>query len=138
MAETETIPAIDPQPAAEQPQYPKGYFTRITSANAREMAAKSAEARRERKIQRQEAAASPLGEPQNGGYVASRRACVREQLARVDEMILKEKDPQRLDRLASAQARLSEQERILDGRPLPGAFRPARPRVQPATGAEVL
>lgn len=49
---------------------------------------------------------------------------VRKQLDRLDDMMFKEKDPQKLDRLASAQARLSEQERILDGRPLPGSRRP--------------
>lgn len=53
---------------------------------------------------------------------------VREQLAKVDRMILEETDPQRLDRLASAQLRLSEQERILDDRPLPGSRRPAQER----------
>jgi len=33
----------------------------------------------------------------------------------------------KLDRLASAQARLSEQERLLAGRPMPGSFRPKKP-----------
>lgn len=50
---------------------------------------------------------------------------VREQLVKLDAMLSKEEDPQKLDRLASAQARLSEQERILDGRPLPGSRRPS-------------
>ena len=111
--------------------------SRFSTVNASEMAAKSHAARRQREFLRQEADASPLTVPQNGGYVASRLMRVREQLARVDEMILKEKDPRSLDRLASAQARLSEQERILDGRPLPGAFRPAKPRPT-APMAEVM
>jgi hypothetical protein len=60
---------------------------------------------------------------------------VREQLDRLDKLILAEKDPQRIDRLASAQARLAEQERILDGRPLPGSH---RPRPERAAKAEKL
>jgi hypothetical protein len=46
------------------------------------------------------------------------------QLNRLDSMMAKEMDPQRLDRLASAQSKLSEQERILAGRPLPGSRKP--------------
>ncbi len=34
----------------------------------------------------------------------------------------------KLDKLASAQARLAEQERLLAGRPLPGSRRPERER----------
>lgn len=49
---------------------------------------------------------------------------VREQLDRLDQMMMTENDPQRLDRIASAQSKLAEQERILDGRPLPGSRRP--------------
>ncbi len=41
-------------------------------------------------------------------------------------MMLKETDPQKLDRLASAQTRLAEQERIMSGRPLPGSRRPGK------------
>ena len=73
--------------------------------------------------------------PEN--FAAIRLSRVREQLNRIDAMILEESDPQRLDRLASAQARLSEQERTLDGRPLPGSMRPSkastarRPTVSP-------
>jgi hypothetical protein len=49
------------------------------------------------------------------------------QLDRIDGMIEKETDPMKLDRLASAQARLAEQERLLAGRPMPGSFRPKKP-----------
>ncbi len=48
-----------------------------------------------------------------------------------DEMVNAERDPQRIDRLASAQLRLSEQERILAGRPLRGSRRPGPPARQP-------
>jgi hypothetical protein len=39
-------------------------------------------------------------------------------------------DAQAVDRLAAAQMRLAEQERILDGRPLPGSRRPAPDRTR--------
>ena len=45
-------------------------------------------------------------------------------------MLLSERDPQKLDRLASAQARLSEQERVLSGRPLPGSLKPGGRRAR--------
>ncbi len=100
---------------------------RFTPQNAREMAVRSLESRRERKSKREDASAFPHPTPQetapDPNYVARRLARVREQLDRVDCMMMKEKDPQKLDRLASAQARLAEQERILDGRPLPGSRR---------------
>lgn len=60
----------------------------------------------------------------SGDHARVRLDRVRAQLDRVDAMMLTEDDPAKLDRLASAQARLSEQERILAGRPLPGSFRP--------------
>jgi hypothetical protein len=63
-------------------------------------------------------------------YVSERLSRVRLQLDRVDGMVMTEKDPQKLDRLASAQARLAEQERIMSGRPLPGSMRPRPDRRQ--------
>ena len=51
---------------------------------------------------------------------------------RLDAAMLEEHDPQRLDRLASAQARLSAQEFALAGRPMPGQRRPgAAPQTRP-------
>ena len=61
-------------------------------------------------------------------YRAKRLARVRKQLDRIDDLMDEECDPQKLDRLASAQARLAEQERILRGEPLPGSRRPAPER----------
>lgn len=108
----------------------------ITSANAAEMGRRSAEARRLRK--QREAEQRRLEEEQlrealtravpNDQYVQQRLACVREQIKRLDNMLLQEVDPQRLDRLAAASARLSEIERQLAGRPGPGQFRPTAPR----------
>lgn len=70
-------------------------------------------------------------------YTRTRAERVRLQLDRVDAMMLVESDPQKLDRLASAQARLSEQERILAGRPLPGSYRPMPERTSRKAGRTV-
>lgn len=63
-------------------------------------------------------------------YTEKTLARVRMQLDLVNERLTeqlerKRPDPQAIDRLASAQSRLSEQERILAGRPTPGALRPS-------------
>ena len=58
--------------------------------------------------------------------LAARILSVRRQLTRLDDLLEREKDPAKLDRLASAQFRLSETERILCNRPLPGSRRPGR------------
>jgi hypothetical protein len=65
-------------------------------------------------------------------FNATRLLRVREQLTKLDAMIEAEKDAQKLDRLASASSKLSEQERILDGRPLPGSRRPTSDKVRGA------
>ena len=49
---------------------------------------------------------------------------VRKHLGRLNNLLDHETDPQKLDRLASATAKLCEVERILAGRPLPGSHRP--------------
>ena len=106
----------------------------FTTANAREMAARSHAARLKRATQREAARevapGLPQAKPQQDDdtlFIAKRLARVRKQLDRIDGMIEKEIDPMKLDRLASAQARLSEQERLLAGRPMPGSFRPKKP-----------
>ena len=57
-------------------------------------------------------------------FTSRRLTRVREQLERLDRMAAKEDDPKRIKELADATTRLSEQERILDGRPMPGSRRP--------------
>lgn len=79
--------------------------------------------------------AEPL--PELAIYTRARLERVRTQLDRVDAMMLTEDDPAKLDRLASAQARLSEQERILAGRPLPGSFRPQADKASRRQGRPV-
>lgn len=61
-------------------------------------------------------------------YIEQRLLRVRKQLNKIDGMIEEELDPAKLDRLASAQARLSEQERQLANRPLPGTLKPQSPK----------
>lgn len=104
----------------------------ITAENARINQQKSVEARRLAKFA--QPAPDPVPEVAGpalqiaDGYHEARLVRVRAQLDRIDEMMLDEDDPGKLDRLASAQARLSEQERILRGEPLPGSRRPAPER----------
>ena len=61
-------------------------------------------------------------------FLATRLARVRRQLDMIDRLIEAERLPQALDRLAAASAKLSEQERVLSDRPLPGSRRPPNPR----------
>ena len=70
-------------------------------------------------------------------YRNQRLARMRTQLEKVDAMIEKERDPQKLDRLASAQARLSVQEFALAGRPMPGSRRPGRESTKRPNAGEV-
>ena len=61
-------------------------------------------------------------------FSARRLSRVRAQLRRVDKMLMAETDPQRLDRLAAASMRLSDQEFALANRP-----KPAMAKVTPQT-----
>jgi hypothetical protein len=62
---------------------------------------------------------------------------VRSQLERLDQMLVTEDNAQAIDRIASASARLSEQERILSGRPLPGSQRPRLAKPAKVNGSAV-
>ena len=109
-------------------------MARFNSATAREMAAKSHAARLQRLASGTQAAETfpqtPQGGPHEapGAYVSRRLARVRAQLDLVDKAFETEAtkanpDGQRLNWFAQAQERLSEQERLLSGRPLPGSRR---------------
>jgi hypothetical protein len=65
-------------------------------------------------------------------FTTRRLTRVREQLERLDRMAAEEDDPKRIKELADATTRLSEQERILDGRPMPGSRRPPTDKAQRA------
>jgi len=118
-------------------------MARITSATAREMAAKSHAARLQRRTSGTQAAETftqtPQGGPHDaaGAYVFRRLGRVRAQLELVDRAFEAEAtkatpDGQRLNWFAQAQERLSEQERLLSGRPLPGSRRPGKADAGPA------
>ena len=57
-------------------------------------------------------------------FTARRLSRVRRQLRRIDAMLMHETDPAKLDRLAAASMRLSDQEFALANRPKPGQRRP--------------
>lgn len=117
--------------------------TLFTAETARKAALASVAARRLNAQRLKAIAKAALDNPQTAAqppaqvddYSARRIMRVREQLNRIDDMLLREEDPQKIDRLASAQLRLSEQERILAGRPLPGSRKPAPERRQSAYDA---
>ena len=111
----------------------------FTTSTCREAAAKSLVVRRRRKElnkiaadQAEQAALQTLTlrltDPLRDQFTVARLVRVRKQLTRLDAMMERERDARNLDRLASAQSRLAEQERLLSGRPLPGQRRPAPDR----------
>lgn len=92
------------------------------------MSAKGHEAKR-RRLQELRQAANPPPPSPTDGYISQRLFRVRVQLDLVDAQIKAEAtksspDGQVLNWLCAAQERLSEQERILADRPLPGSRRP--------------
>jgi hypothetical protein len=102
----------------------------FTKQNAATFAAKAHESRRLNKAKRladideanriiAEAAQLRLQIAATPDWMRDRLRRVRLQLERLDKLAEAETDPTKLDRLASAAARLQEQERQLDNRPLP-------------------
>ncbi len=109
------------------------YACVITSANAREMQQKAANSRKLARAQADLQAAKLIVESQVNEFEQRTLARVRLQLDKVYDAFMAEcrrrkPDAAKLDRLAAAQARLSEQERILSGRPMPGSLKPTQPR----------
>ena len=114
-------------------------MARFTAANAREMAANSHRARSQRLASGNPAGDSspqtPLMTPQLPAYVAKRLTRVRGQLDLLDKQIesllsADMVDYQAVERAARSSGSLAEQERTLDGRPLPGSMRPRPERRQ--------
>ncbi|HWN97491.1 MAG TPA: hypothetical protein VNT99_20850 [Methylomirabilota bacterium] len=108
----------------------------FTTANAKEMSARGNAAKAFAKKAREVllAKANEIAAMLPDEICKSQRlARVRKQLEKIDDMIEKERDPQKLDRLASVQARLSVQEFALAGRPMPGSRRPGRDKSKPVT-----
>lgn len=100
-------------------------LTRITPERSRELNA----IRWAKQAEREAKARIPVDLPPDlPEYQKKRLMRVREQLDRIDDLLLSEDDPAKLDRLAAASMRLAEQERILAGRPLPGSLKPQAAR----------
>ena len=74
---------------------------------------------------------SPIPRDQLSGFAEQRLKRVRKQLSRLDELMLEEKDPQRLAWLAAAQLRISQQEFDLAGRPRSGMLKPNTKTLRP-------
>jgi len=124
---------------------PKNYSRLFTSETAAEFGRRSAIARKLKKEQaaqakleaelaRAEAVKNPL--PASYEFAAKTLKRVRKQLVKLFEFMEAESDPQKIDRLASALARLAELERQLSGRPLPGSLKPRQEKSRPATSIE--
>jgi hypothetical protein len=129
----------------------------FTAESARQAAKLSALVRRAKAQALKDAAAQAASEPptaptatlpssviavpfstaaEGNGYTARRLARVRGQLDLIDGLIERCRDAQKLDRLAAASSKLSELERVLAGRPTPGAHRPSKaPSRQPSASA---
>jgi hypothetical protein len=99
----------------------------FTRENARTMAVRGHQLRKQR-LEELRIAANPVPLPADNSYVERRLARVRQQIENLSDMLESEKEPAKLDRLASCLARLSEIERQLANRPLPGSRRPAPDR----------
>jgi hypothetical protein len=110
-------------------------MARITAANASKMAARSWEVRRERENMQGDSSAIPQQIPLPASdYVAFSVTRTRGQLDRLHAMLAKSKDAQEIERLARSIASLSELERVLSGRPLPGSRRPGKESPKPMFG----
>jgi hypothetical protein len=112
---------------------------RFTPQNARENAVKALASRKANYLaakealkgesQPQTATALAAETPVTDDFTLRSLSRVRYQLERLDGMMKTETDPARLDRLAAAFGKLSEVERQLAGRPMPGSLKPvAAPR----------
>lgn len=133
------VPGFDP---ATGKQNRFGPFKVWTRAEAVEMGRKSGEARRARAVQlkilrqgreRERAKPKPvLSEAE--AYRVKRLKIVRAQIQHVDQLLEGSIDAQQISQLATASAKLAEQERLLAGRPTPGASKPAqiRPESEPS------
>lgn len=117
------MPLIGPFSALTLPTVRQHFFNHD---NAHAMAAKSAQARRERQAQLEIVQANS---PVDQQYIAQRLVCVRTQIERLNQRLEQEQDPVKLEKLINGIYKLTELERVLSGRPLPGQLKPTAPRV---------
>ena len=102
----------------------------ITSENARELQRLGVEARLARQKLQEERL--KLAE-ESLDFPSRTLSRVRAQIETLLDDLGKERDPQRIDRLASALGRLNEIERQLAGRPMPGSLKPSANQHQTAS-----
>ncbi len=69
-------------------------------------------------------------------YRLKRLDRVRRQMAMIDRLIESETMPDALSKLATASAKLADQERLLAGRPTPGSNKPVAKRAKPEASFE--
>jgi hypothetical protein len=124
------IPAPPVDPIITEPPTPakRGFFT---AQNGRFYALAGIEARKARAN-----APRPPVETDSQIYSKALILRVREHIERLNDMLAKAKDSGDIDRLSRALERLAKTERELDGRPLPGAYRPERERSAPRAKIE--
>lgn len=113
---------------------PSGKHWLFTSEMAKEAARKSVLAREKREAEAEQAKAivgqlkaAAIVEPCEL-YVTNRLQRTREQLERLDRDLAAADDPKAVKAICDAMRALSEIERTLAGRPLPGSRRPGRER----------
>ncbi len=110
----------------------------ITAENAAEIAKAGWLVRKARAEQAQAEKLDPVMEADIAErHRKARLLRVRKQQERVDEMLLAEDDPAKLDRLASAAIRLNEQERQLSNRSLPPTLKASQVKTKRSTGGAI-
>lgn len=127
--QTDAQAFLEPSPSV-RPCSAKQRAAQFTSANAKEMQARSIALRKAR-VEALRAAADPTTQPEDE-YRKARLKRTRTQLEALDKQLEAAAEPRDVKAIADAIARLSEVERILAGRPAPGAYRPVREKVKRA------
>ncbi len=110
----------------------------FTTANAAEMARKALAARALNRLKPVQAQIDnpqttlPVASNAADVYLAKRLLRVRAQIELLNKLLESEGDANKIDRLVSAIYRLTELERVIANRPLPGSLRPSsKPTRQP-------
>lgn len=109
---------------------------RFTPENAREMALRGAQARRERRAEI-EAALAQTNVPMDQ-YVEDQIRRTRAQIARLQDKLDKARDAKNIKALSESLWRLTEVERVLSGRPLPSAKTQRAPDAPRTTAANPI
>lgn len=117
------MPLDAPQPA--KPFRIADYAVKFTPERARECAKKRWDDKKAAQTAIEEQNPTNAIQDASKAYLTEQRDILRARIKRLSDLMDTETDPSKLDRLASAWAKLSDQERITDGRPLPGSRKPA-------------